>query len=418
MKIAIKNARVVDPRSRLDALRNLFLADGRIAAVTEVSVVPEGFADARQINASNLLVCPGLIDLCARLPDLENELAAAAAGGITTLACPPDTTPPLDEARLVERLRHRSEQSGLARMFPLGALTQGLVGEKLTEMVKLANAGCIAFSQASAPLPDTLVLWRALQYAATFGFSVWLRPKDARLAFEGAAHDGAVAARLGLPGIPVSAETVAIATVLQLARDTGARLHLTRISSAEGIALIRRAREEGQAITCDVGIHHLHLDESEIGYFDTNARFDPPLRSAADRAALSAAAAEGVLAICSDHTPVSDDGKHLPFAEALPGAVGLELLLPLVLRWAKQENIPLTTALARVTCDAAAILGLDAGHLSPGAAADLCIFDPQASWQAGAQTLRTQGKNTPFSGQTLRGRVQMTFINGQLVFSR
>ncbi len=418
MKIAIKNARVIDPRNQLDAQRNLYLANGHIAAVTEVGVVPEGFADARLINASNLFVCPGLIDLCARLPDLENELAAAAAGGVTALACPPDTTPPLDEARLVERLRHRIEQSDLARVLPLGALTQGLAGEKLTEMVKLANAGCIAFSQANAPLPDTQVLWRALQYAATFGFAVWLRPQDACLAHEGVAHDGEVAARLGLPGIPVSAETVAIATALQLAQDAGARLHFARISSAAGISLIRRARNEGQAITCDIGIHHLHLDENDIGYFDSHARFDPPLRSTTDRAALRAAVAEGLAVVCSDHTPVSADGKHFPFGEAIAGAVGLELLLPLTLLWAKEENIPLTAALARITCDAAAILGLDAGHLTPGASADLCIFDPYASWCADAQNLRSQGKNTPFNGHQLRGRVQMTLINGKIVFSR
>jgi dihydroorotase len=323
---------------------------------------------------------------------------------VTSLACPPDTKPPLDEPGLVERLVRRSETLGLARVYPVGALTQQLAGERLAEMNSLSRAGCIGFSQAKHPIVDTQLLLRAMQYAATFGYHVRLRPQDQFLAREGVAHDGEVASRLGLTGIPVSAETVAIATALQLAEQTGVRLHLSRLSSAAGVALIRSARRTGMQVSCDVSIHHLHLSEMDIGYFDSNARFDPPLRASSDRDALRVAVRDGLAAICSDHTPVDADGKQLPFAEALSGASGLELLLPLTLRWAKQAKLPLVLALARITCDPAAILGIEAGSLAIGSAADICLFDPTESWLVTPEALRSQGKNTPFLGYEVSGR--------------
>ena len=411
--IQIRNGRLIDPKNGIDELLDVFISDGRIAAIGQP---PTNFIPARTIDASQRIVCPGLVDLSTRLPVLESELAAAVAGGVTAVACPPDTKPTLDEPGLVERLVKRSEALGLARVYPIGALTLQLAGEKLSEMASLTRAGCIAFSQAKQPIFDTQVLLRAMQYAATFDYAIRLQPQDHYLARDGVAHDGEVASRLGLAGIPVCAESVAIATALQLARATGVRLHLARLSSAAGIAQVREAKRNGLKVSCDIAIHHLHLSEFDIGYFDTQARFDPPLRSGSDRDALRAAAAEGLAALCSDHTPVDEDGKQLPFADALPGASGLELLLPLTLKWAEEAKLPLPVALARVTCDPAAILGINAGSLAPGSPADVCIFEPCEPWQVTPQTLRSKGKNTPFLGYEMAGRVHATLVGGRVVY--
>jgi dihydroorotase len=413
-KIHIRNGRLIDPKNGTDSALDVFIADGRVAAIGQA---PAGFTADQVIDASRQIVCPGLVDLSARLAGIESELLAAVAGGVTALACPPDTNPPLDEPGLVERLVRRSETLGLAHVYPIGALTRQLAGEKLTELSDLTRAGCIAFSQAKQPIDDTQVLLRAMQYAATFGYAIRLRPQDHHLARDGVAHDGEVASRLGLTGIPVCAETIAIGTALQLARETGVRLHLSRLSSAAGVALVREARRTGMAVTCDVTIHHLHLSDMDIGYFDSHARFDPPLRSASDRDALRAAAADGLASICSDHTPVDEDGKQLPFAEAVPGATGLELLLPLTLKWAEEMKLPLSAALARITCDPAAILGIEAGALGIGSPADVCIFDPAAPWQVTPEALRSEGKNTPFLGYEMTGRVRTTLVGGRIVFA-
>ncbi|MBI4742712.1 MAG: dihydroorotase [Betaproteobacteria bacterium] len=413
--LQIANGRLIDPGHGVDSNVDLFIAGGRVAGI---GAAPGGFSPDRVIDASGLIVCPGLVDLSTRLSGIEPELAAAVAGGVTALACPPDTNPPLDEPGLVERLVWRSKTLGLSHVYPIGALTQQLAGRKLAEMNKLTQAGCIAFSHAKHPIIDTQVLFRAMQYAATSGYAIHLHAQDHHLALDGVAHDGEVASRLGLTGIPVCAETVAIAVALQLARATGARLHLARLSSAAGIALVRDARRGGLAVTCDVGIHHLHLSEMDIGYFDSHARFNPPLRSGGDRDALRAAAADGLAAICSDHTPVDEDGKQLPFGEAVPGATGLELLLPLTLKWAEETGLPLSSALARITCDPAAILGIAAGSLAVGSTADVCIFDRTAPWLVKPETLRSEGKNTPYLGYEMAGRVTHTLLGGRLVFER
>ena len=410
----IRNGRLIDPKHGIDDILDLHLADGRVAAIGKA---PDGFADARVIEAGGFVVCPGLVDLAARLPGLEGELAAAVAGGVTSLACPPDTRPSLDEPGLVERLVRRAADAGLARVLPVGALTVGLKGEALAELGSLARAGCIAFSQgSSAPIVDTQVLLRAMQYATTFGYALHLQPQDQHLARDGVAHDGEVASRLGLPGIPAAAESAAIATALELVRATGARLHFTRISSAAGIALLQRARDEGLPVTCDIGVHHLHLTDMDIGYFDSAARFNPPLRAQRDREALSAAAASGLASICSDHTPIDEDGKQLPFGEAEAGATALELLLPLTLKWAEAAKLPLPKALARITCDPATIIGSHAGHLAVGAPADVCIFDPDQLWTVNADALVSQGKNTPFMGCGMQGKVTTTIVGGRVVF--
>ena len=411
--IHIKGGRLIDPKNGIDAASDLFIANGRVGAVGQK---PHDFQAARTIDASGKVVCPGLVDLSTRLAGVESELLAAVAGGVTSVACPPDTKPPLDEPGLVERLIRRSEAIGLARVFPIGALTQQLAGEKLSEMISLTRAGCISFSQAKKPVFDTQVLLRAMQYAATFDYAIRLQPQDHYLARDGVAHDGEVASRLGLTGIPVSAETVAIATALQLAKATGVRLHLARLSSAAGVDMVREAKQSGLKVSCDVAIHHLHLSDADIGYFDSRMRMDPPLRALSDRDALRAAVADGVAAVCSDHTPVDEDGKQLPFAESVPGAVGLELLLPLILKLAAEDHLPLIGALARVTCDPAAIMGVEAGSLAVGSIADVCVFDPDSSWTVTPESLRSQGKNTPFLGSEMTGRVCTTLVGGRVVY--
>ena len=422
MKIHIKNGRLVDPANGIDAQQDVYIAAGRIAAV---AAAPEGFVANRVIDAAGLVVCPGLIDLSARLREpgfeykatLESEMAAAAAGGVTSLACPPDTDPPLDEPGLVEMLKHRARHPNFAHVYPVGALTLGLAGERLTEMAELHEAGCIAFGQANMPVVDTQVLMRALQYAATFDYPVWLQAQDPFLGKDGVAHDGEVATRLGLSGMPVSAETIAIATILQLARDTGVRVHLTRISSAAALEMIAAARSSGIAVTCDVSINHLHLSDQDIGYFNPHAHLVPPLLAGRDRDALRRGLADGTInALCSDHTPVDDDAKQVPFSEAEPGATGLELLLPLTLKWAAEMRLPLGTALARITTDSARILGLPAGTLTVGAAADVCVFDPHGSLRVTRDKLKSQGKNTPFLGMELPGRVRYTLLDGHVAY--
>lgn len=422
MNLRIANGLLVDTVAGTERKADLFVAGETIASI---GTAPAGFTPERTIDANGLVVGPGLVDLSARLREpgfeyratLESEMAAAVAGGITRLACPPDTEPPLDEPGLVEMLKRRAASLRLARVHPIGALTQGLRGERLTEMAELTEAGCIAFSQDDRPFADLTILWRALQYATTYGFPVWLRPEDPGLARGGVAHDGEVATRLGLPGIPSVAETISLAAILLLVRETGARVHLSRLSTAEGVDMVRKARAEGLAVTCDVSAHHIHLSEMDIGFFDAHCRLSPPLRSLRDREALVRGLADGTIdAICSDHTPVDEDGKELPFSEAEPGATGLELLLPLALKWGAEAKLPLAKTLAPVTSQPARVLQVPQPALASGAAADLCIFDREAWWKVDTTSLKSQGKNTPFTGYELQGRVRMTLVGGRIVF--
>lgn len=428
MKILIKNGRVISPASNLDALADVAVAAGRVVAI---GAGTQGFVPNRVIDARGCVVAPGLVDLAARLREpghehegmLESEMAAAVAGGVTSLVCPPDTDPVLDEPGLVAMLKFRAEKLHQARVYPLGALTRGLRGEALTEMVQLTEAGCIGFGQADVPLTDTLVLQRALQYAATFGYAVWLRPQDAHLA-RGVAASGALATRMGLAGVPVIAETIAIHTLTELMKATGARVHLCRLSSAAGVALVRQARADGLPLTCDVSINSLHLIDTDIGYFDSRARLNPPLRQQRDRDALREGLADGTIdALVSDHTPVDEDAKTLPFAEAEPGATGLELLLGLALKWGQESGVGLTRSLAVLTSEPARVLGSALGTLQAslgqvveGGVADLCVFDPQAERAVEPSELRSQGRHTPFAGHALPGRVTCTLVGGQIAF--
>jgi len=421
-RIEIKGARVVDPASGRDKPGSIYVADGIIAALDKA---PDGFRPDETIDAAGLVACPGLVDLAARLREpgfeykatLESEMRAAVGGGVTTLACPPDTDPPLDEPGLVEMLTRRASSLNAARVHPVGALTVGLKGERLAEMAELTEAGCVGFSQGLAPLPDARTLLNALRYAASLGYTVWLRPEDASLARGGVAHTGEVATRLGLPSIPTIAETVAIRTLVELMGATGARVHLERVSSAAGVALVAQAKSQGVPLTCDVAIHHLHLCDRDIGEFDSNCRLAPPLREPSDRDALRRGVAQGTIdAICSDHAPVDDDAKQVPFGEAEPGATALELLLPLTLQWGREEGLKLPETLSAVTSRPARILGVPAGTLAIGAAADICLFHPDKPWIVRADALASQGRNTPFQGLELVGRVARTVVGGRTVY--
>ncbi|VXC35255.1 Dihydroorotase-like protein [Burkholderia sp. 8Y] len=422
MKIQIQGGTIIDPAAGTETRKDVFIAAGRIVAIGEA---PADFSAAKIIDANGLHIAPGFVDLSARLREpgfehkatLESEMAAAMAGGVTSLVCPPDTDPTLDEPGLVEMLKFRAQKLHQAHVYPLGALTVGLKGESITEMVELTEAGCIGFSQADNPIVDTRTLLRALQYATTYGYTVWLRPQDAFMAKGGVAASGAVASRLGLSGVPVSAETIALHTIFELMRVTGARVHLSHVSSAAGVALVRAAKAEGLAVTCDVTINHVHLTDVDIGYFDSQFRLDPPLRQQRDREAIRSGLEDGTIdAICSDHTPLDDDEKLLPFAEATPGATGLELLLSLTVKWAREANVPLPKALGRITSAPADVLKLPAGRIAVGALADICVFDADASWRVDPRKLKSQGHNSPFLGYELPARVRATIVGGHLAY--
>ena len=428
MKLLIQNGRVIDPASGFDQMADVAIAAGRIVAIGQG---PADLKPNRVINAQGCIVAPGLVDLAARLREpgqehagmLESEMAAAVAGGVTSLVCPPDTEPVLDDPGLVEMLRYRAEQLHLARVLPLGALTVGLKGDVLTEMGQLTVAGCVGFSQAEVPISSTQVLQRALQYASTFGFTVWLRPQELHLG-KGVAASGALATRMGLSGVSVAAETIAMHTIFELVRSTRARVHLCRISSAQGVELVRQAKAEGLPVTADVSINSLHLTDADMGYFDSRARLTPVLRQQRDRDALRAGLADGTIdVLVSDHTPVDADAKALPFAEAEPGATGMELLWSLALKWGQAAALPMPQVLSRLTADPARVLGTtlgslqdSVGHLAVGGVADVCVLSTEGHWLVCDAALRSQGKSTPFSGYELPGRVRATVVGGQVAF--
>ena len=423
MKIHIKNGHSIDPKNKIDAKTDVFIVAGKIAGIGST---PDGFVANQTIDATGLIVTPGFVDLSARLREpgsdyqatLNSELLAAAAGGVTSLACPPDTSPVLDEPGLVEMLKHRAKLINLAHVYPLGALTRQLEGKLLTEMHALTNAGCVGFSQADATITDTQVMWRAFEYAATFGYTLFLRAEDYYLAKDGVAHDGETASRLGLKGIPAAAEALCIASILRIAQETKTRIHLCRLSTAEGVDLVRQAKKQGLQVTADVSAHHCHLTDMDIGYFNAHANLKPPLRNTRDKTALCLGLKDGTIdAICSDHTPVNDDAKLLPFAESEAGATGLELLLPLALKWASDNKASLFDAIAKITSQPASILGIPGGDLSLNAAADVAIFNPQTEWKVSANQLKSQGKNTPFLGLEMMGKVHYTLLHGQITYA-
>jgi len=421
--IRIQGGRVIDPANNVDSVKDVYIdSAGFIAAVGKA---PDGFRTENTIDARGKIVCPGLIDLRARLREpgleykatMESETRAAVSGGITTLCCPPDSYPVIDTPAMAQMIQSRAWRFGLAFVHPLGALTQGLEGKLLTDMAALEEAGCVGVSNALEPITDTLVLRRAMEYAATFGLTVFLHAEDPWLRNTGCVHEGEVGTRLGLPGIPEAAETVVVARDLALIEQTGVHAHFCNLSSARAVAMVAEAQKHGLPVTADVTAHHLHLTEHDIGYFDTQCHVRPPLRSLRDRDALRAALKTGVIGtICSDHQPHEPDAKLAPFAESEPGISGLETLLPLTLRLVDDQLLTLSEAIALLTVKPAQILGVEAGHLGVGATADVCIFDPAAHWILTPDKLVSRGHNSPFLGWEFSGRVQYTLVGGEVVF--
>jgi dihydroorotase len=419
--VAIVGGHLIDPANQRDGIHDLYIEGGRILAIDRP---PHSFVAELTIAAHNQIVCPGFIDLCARMrepglehkADIASETYAAACSGITTLVCPPDTDPVIDETAVVELIRRRSEAAGYARIFTLAALTQGLAGEQLAEMAALKEAGCIGVSNALQPITNTLVLRRSLEYAASHDLTVFLTPVDPWL-HNGYAHAGQVATRLGLSGIPVAAETTALARDLALIEEIGIRAHVGRLSSRRAVAILKRARADGLSITADVAAHQLHLCEFDLGRFDSNCHVIPPLRSQDDRQGLLDGVAEGVIdVICSDHQPHEEDAKLNPFGDTEPGISGLETLLPLGLKLVREQTLKLSLLIEKLTWQPARILGIEHGQLAPGSIADICIFDPEHRWFLEKSSMISRGHNSPFVGRELQGRVSHTLLEGRLVY--
>lgn len=424
MGTVIKNGRVVDPAHNVDGEHNLYINDGFIAGLDDP---PEDFETDREINAKGLVVCPGLIDLRARLREpgqehkatLDSELTAAVAGGITTLCIPPDTNPVIDTPAMAQMIQQRAWQIGKSFIHPLGALTQNLEGQALTNMAGLDEAGCVGVSNALAAVKDTVVMRRAMQYASTFELTVFLHSHDPWLWGNGVVHEGEISTRLGLPAIPEAAETVGVARDLALIETTQAACHFNGLSTARAVEMVARAQQESLPVTADVTAHHLHLTEHDIGFFNTLCHVAPPLRSQRDRDRLRNGLKDGTItAICSDHQPHEPDAKLAPFSESEPGISGLETLLPLTIKLVAEEVLTLPEAIALLTIKPAQILGIDSGHLGVGATADICIFDIEQEWTFDRETMLSRGKNNPFHNWPFTGRVTHTLIGGEPAYTR
>lgn len=421
MRIHIKNGRVIDPGNAIDAVRDIFIEKGKIAALDSK---PPGFIAEQEIDASGQIVCPGLVDLRARMrePGFEHkgniatESRAAAKAGVTTLCCPPDTHPVIDTPSMAEHIHERAAEEGLTKIRVLGALTQGLKGKQLSEMYALKKAGCVGVSNAYGPV-DSRVMRRAMEYASSAGLTVFINAEDHHLSSGGCAHQGVVSVRLGLPGIPASAETIAVARELQLVELSGVRAHFSHLSTAKSAQLIAEAQQQGLPVSCDVSIYHLFLTEMDIGFFNTFCRVKPPLRSQRDMEALRQCLAKGSInAVCSDHQPHDVDAKLAPFPSSEPGISSIESLLALTLRLVEDGVLPLSDAIASITSRPADILGIDAGRLSVGSAADICVFDPQRYWNFTEEQMASFGKNSPFIGWEFKGCVTHTLLDGKMVY--
>ena len=424
MRIHIKGGRLIDPANQVDQKTDLFIEHGKVAATGKA---PGGFKAEETIDAAGRIVIPGIIDLQARLrePGMEykasiaSETRAAAAGGITTLCLPPDTQPILDTPAVVELIHRKNEAAGFAHIVPLGALTKGLTGEELSEMYELKRAGCVGVTNARSPIANTLVMRRAMEYAANFDLCIFLKAEDHSLTRNGCAHEGVISTRLGLPSIPEAAETMAVARLLMLVEQTGVRAHFCQLSTAKAVQMIHRAQHDGLPVTADVTSHHLYLTDMDIGYFEANCHVIPPLRSQRDKDGLRQGLVGGTInAICSDHQPHELDAKLAPFSESEPGISGLDTLLPLALRLVDETDLTLAEVIASLTQHPARILGLETGQLGVGRQADICIFDPAQHWTVDTDSLHSRGKNSPFIGWELKGRVSHTLLTGRVVFQR
>ncbi|WP_263143136.1 dihydroorotase [Pseudomonas sp. RIT-PI-AD] len=421
MRTRILGARLIDPASGLDRPADLYLEGGRLVALDQA---PAGFVAEQDIDARGLVAAPGLVDLSVALREpgysrkgsIASETLAAAAGGVTSLCCPPLTKPVLDTSAVAELILDRAREAGHTKVFPIGALTKGLAGEQLAELVALRDAGCVAFGNGLAPLANNRTLRRALEYAATFDLTVIFHSQDAELAAGGLAHEGAAASFLGLPGIPEIAETVALARDLLLVEQSGVRAHFSQLSSARGAQMIAEAQARGLAVTADVALYQLILTDEALRDFSSLYHVQPPLRTHADREGLRDAVKRGVIsAISSHHQPHEPDAKLAPFGATEPGIGSVELLLPLAMTLVQDGLLDLPTLLARLSAGPAEALRLPAGRLRVGDPADVLLFDPQGSTLAG-ETWFSKGDNCPFIGHCLPGRVRYTLVDGHVSY--
>jgi dihydroorotase len=418
----IENARLLDPASGLDAPGALLVMEGRIADLGAGLGRPDG---VELIDGTGCVLCPGLVDMRAALGEVGGDYRetvasaaeAAAFGGITTVAALPDSRPAIDDPALVRLLRARGEETGALTVLPCGAATRGCRGEELAELGLLREAGAVAFTDGVRAIGPARLMRLALTYARAFGAMIVQHPEEPSLADGGAASEGELATRLGLPGIPAEAEAIQVARDIALVRLTGGRVHFAHVSTAAALALIARAKDEGLAITCDTAPPYFDLNETAIGDWRTYAKLSPPLRTEADRQAVAAALADGTIdAIASDHAPRDADLKRLPFAQAAAGGVGLPTLLGVTLAHVHNGTLPLARAIETLTAAPARLLGAEAGTLAKGAPADLCLFAPDRIWQVAAGHLPGRAQNTPFDGRALEGLVVGTWKAGRRVF--
>ncbi len=423
-RISIYDGHLIDPANGIDAPFDVHIQDGHIVAL---GTAPANFQPTLSISAANQIVCPGFIDLAARLREpgqefkatIASETIAAAASGITTLCCLPDTQLAIDTPAVAKLIRQQAERTGKTRVLPVGSMIRGSNGESLSDMAALHEAGCLAVSNVAFPFKNTLIERHALEYAASFGLTCILQPIDYALQDHGCVHEGHIGARLGLPSIPETAETVALARDLLLAEAIGSKIHIHALSTAKGAILFGRSRYQNTALSADVAIHQLHLTEDHVDGFDSNCHVLPPLRNVADREALRQAIAKGhITAICSDHQPHEPDAKTNPFPVTEPGISGLETLLPLTLKLVHEGILDLSTAIERLTWGPACCLGLSLGRLEEGTIADVCIFDPNISWHVDKTKFLSRGQNTPFHGWDLKGQVNWTILEGYPTFQR
>ncbi len=421
MRIQILGARVIDPASGLDQTRDLFIDAGKLLAFDQA---PAGFKADQSIDAAGLIAAPGLVDLSVALREpgysrkgtIASETLAAAAGGVTSLCCPPHTKPVLDTPAVTELIIDRAREAGHAKVYPIGALSKGLAGEQLAELVALRDAGCVAFGNGLSNFPSNRVLCRALEYAATFNLTVVFHSQDADLAAGGLAHEGPMASFLGLAGIPETAETVALSRHLLLVEQTGVRAHFSQLSSARAAEMIAAAQNRGLPVTADVALYQLLLTDEALRDFSSLYHVQPPLRTRKDRDGLRQAVKDGVIqAISSHHQPHEPDAKLAPFAATEAGISSVELLLPLALQLVSEGLLDLPTLLARLSCGPASALRLPAGRLAVGAPADLVLFDPQGSTLAGSSWF-SRGRNCPFIGEQLPGKVRFTLVDGHISY--
>lgn len=423
--IAIVNARLLDPASRLDATGDLLIQD-------EVMVdwgpglghggLPE---DAEIIDADGACLAPGLVDMRVQFgePGAEHKetiasgTVAAAAGGVTSLATLPNTEPVIDDSAMLEFVARRARQARRVKVYPYGAITRGCEGRQLAEMALLQEAGAVGFTDGNRPLTNSLVMRRAMAYAEMLGTRIIQHPEDPALASGGVMNDGEVATRLGLGGIPAIAEVIMVERDLRLVELTEATYHVAHISTAAAVEAVRQAKARGLPVTAEAAPVHFALNELEVEGYRTFAKISPPLRAEADRRAVVAGLVDGTIdVIASDHCPQDEDNKRLPFAQAEFGVVGLETLLSVALELVHNGTLGLLDLLDKLTRAPAALLGIDAGRLRRRAPADLVLFDPEAPGKVRVEDLKSLSKNTAFEGRLIQGKVLRTLVDGRTIY--